>query len=97
MLLLFILYVILIFLKIVYIVMSFHPFIVFIDLSTHFEKIKKCFLKCKEFDIGLNLKKCALMVFSRTILGFIVFEEVKIMDPKKVEAFVNMPIPIIPQ
>jgi hypothetical protein len=33
------------------------------------------------------------MVFSRTILGFIMSEEGKFMDPKKVEALVNMPIP----
>ncbi len=33
------------------------------------------------------------MVFSRTILGFMVFKENKVMDPKKVEALVNMPIP----
>jgi hypothetical protein len=26
------------------------------------------------------------MVFSRTILGFIVFKESKVMDPKKLEA-----------
>jgi hypothetical protein len=58
-----------------------------------FEKLKKCFLKCREFGISLNLNKCAFMVFSRTILGFMVFKENKVMDPKKVEALVNMPIP----
>jgi hypothetical protein len=34
------------------------------------------------------------MMFSRTTLGFIVSKEGKIMDPKKVEALINMPIPI---
>ncbi len=71
-------------------------FIVFNDLSTHFEKLKKCFIKCKEFGISLNLDKCAFMVFLGTILGFIVFKECKVMDPKKVEALVNMPIPATP-
>jgi hypothetical protein len=37
------------------------------------------------------------MVFSGTILGFLVFKENKVMDPKKVEALVSMPIPITPQ
>jgi hypothetical protein len=37
------------------------------------------------------------MVFSGTILGFIVSKEGKIMDPKKVEALVSMPIPTTPQ
>jgi len=32
------------------------------------------------------------MVFSRIILGFIVSKEGKVMDPKKVEALVNMPV-----
>jgi hypothetical protein len=64
-------------------------FTIFNDLSTHIKKLK-CFLKCKEFGISLNLDKCAFMVFSRTILGFIMSKEGKIMDPKKVEVLVNM-------
>ncbi len=52
-------------------------FTVFNDLSTHLEKLKKCFLKCKRFGINLNLDKCAFMVFSRTILGFIMSKESK--------------------
>jgi hypothetical protein len=71
----------------------FDDFIVFSDLSTHLEKLKKCFFNYREFVITLNLDKCAFMVFSRTILGFIVSEEGKFMDPKKVEALVNMPVP----
>ncbi len=97
MLLFFILYVVLFSPKIVYIVMCFHPFTIFSDLSTHLEKLKKCFLKCREFGISLNLEKCAFMVFSGTILGFTVSKEGKIMDPKKVKALINMPIPTTPQ
>jgi hypothetical protein len=37
------------------------------------------------------------MVFSGTDLGFIVSKEGKVMDLKKVEALVNMPIPTTPQ
>jgi hypothetical protein len=33
------------------------------------------------------------MVFSRTILGFIVSTKGKVMDPKKVETLVNMLVP----
>jgi hypothetical protein len=36
------------------------------------------------------------MVFSKLILGFIVFEERKIPDPKKVHAIVNMAVPTNP-
>jgi hypothetical protein len=69
-------------------------FIVSSDLSTHLKKLKRCFLKCRKFSISLNLDKCAFMVFSRIILGFILSKESKVMDPKKVEALINMPIPI---
>jgi hypothetical protein len=31
------------------------------------------------------------MVFSMMILGFIVFKEKKLPDPKKIQAIVNMP------
>jgi hypothetical protein len=72
-------------------------FIVFNDLSTHPKKVKKCSLKCREFGISLNPNNCAFMVFSRTILGFIVSKEGKVMDPKKVEVLVNMQIPTTPQ
>jgi hypothetical protein len=73
-------------------------FIVFSDLSTHLhEKFKKCFFKCREFSISLNLNKCAFMVFLGIILSFIISKEGKVMDPKKVEALVNILVPITPQ
>jgi hypothetical protein len=37
------------------------------------------------------------MVFLGTILGFIMSKKGKIMDPKKVEALVNMLVPTTPQ
>jgi hypothetical protein len=42
-------------------------FTIFNDLSTHLEKLNKCFLKCKEYGISLNPKKCAFMICSQTI------------------------------
>jgi hypothetical protein len=72
-------------------------FTIFNDLSTHLEKLKKCFLKCREFNISLNLDKCAFMVFLGTILGFIVSKVGKVMDPKKVEALVNMLVATTPK
>jgi hypothetical protein len=71
-------------------------FTIFSDLSTHLKKFTKCFFKCREFGIRLNPNKCAFMVFLRTILGFIIFEKGKVMDPNKVQALINMPIPTTP-
>jgi hypothetical protein len=59
-------------------------FIVYIDMESHVQKLKLCFQKCKEYGINLNLDKCAFMVFSRMILGFIVSKEGKLLDPKKI-------------
>jgi hypothetical protein len=72
-------------------------FIDFSDLSTHFFKLKKCFLKCKMYGIGLNPEECAFVVCSRTILGFIVSKKGKTPNPKKIEALVNMLVPKTPQ
>jgi hypothetical protein len=45
------------------------------------------FKKCPEYGISLNLDKCAFMVFSGMILGFIVSKEGKLLDPKKAKKF----------
>ncbi len=72
-------------------------FIVFSDLSTHFEKLKNCFLKYREYGISLNPEKCAFMVYFGTILGFIVSKDGKTHDPKKIKVIVKMPVPKTPQ
>jgi hypothetical protein len=45
----------------------------------------------------MNPDKCAFMVFSGMILGFIVSKEGKLIDPKTIQAIVNMPPPKNPQ
>jgi len=72
-------------------------FIVYSDMESHLHKLRLCFQKCKEYGISLNLDKCAYMVFSGMILGFIVSKEVKLPYPKKIQAIVNMPPPKNPQ
>ncbi len=65
-------------------------FIVYSDMESHLMKLKLCFQKWKKYIINFNLEKCAFMVFSRLILRFIVSKEGKILNPKKVQAIVNM-------
>jgi hypothetical protein len=47
--------------------------------------------------ISFNPNKCAFLVFSGLILGFIVSKEGKIPNPMNIKAIVNMPIPTNPQ
>jgi hypothetical protein len=68
-------------------------FIVYSDMENHLQKLKLCFQKCKEYGISLNSNKCAFMVFSGMILGFIISKEGKLLNPKKIQAIVNMPPP----
>jgi len=42
-------------------------FIIFSNLDAHLSKLWKCFEKCREYGISLNLDKCAFMVFSGMI------------------------------
>ncbi len=65
-------------------------------LSKGNHQINKCFLKCREYGISLNPKKCAFMVCSGTILRFIVSKEKKRSDLKKIEIIVKMPMPKTP-
>jgi len=47
-------------------------FIVYSDMESHLMNLKLCFQKYKKYRNSLNPNKCALMVFSRLILGFVV-------------------------
>ncbi len=59
-------------------------FIVYNDMENQQQKLKLCFQKCKEYGISLNPNKCAFMVFSKMILGFIVSKKRKLPNPKKI-------------
>jgi hypothetical protein len=59
-------------------------FIVYSDMENHLQKLKLCFQKCREYGISLNPKKCAFMVFSRMIWGFIIPKEGKLPDLRKI-------------
>jgi hypothetical protein len=57
-----------------------NDFTMYSDMDSHLQKLKLCFQKCREYGINLNPNKCAFMVFSRMILGFIVSKEGKLLD-----------------
>jgi hypothetical protein len=66
-------------------------------MDSHLQNLRLCFQKCKEYGISLNLDKCAFMVFSGMILGFIISKEGKLSDPNRMHEIVNMPPPKNPQ
>lgn len=68
----------------------FDGFTIFNNMETHLNKLKLCFLKCRESGISLNLEKCAFMVYYSFIVGFIVYKEGKLYDLKKIQAILNM-------
>jgi hypothetical protein len=58
-------------------------FTMYSDMENHLQKLILCFQKWREYDKYLNPNKCAFMVFSMMILGFIVSKEGKLPNPKK--------------
>ncbi len=68
-------------------------FIMYSVMEMHINKLKLCFQKCKEFWINLNPEKCAFIVYSIMILGFIVSKEGKLLDAQKIQVIVNMLVP----
>jgi hypothetical protein len=66
-------------------------------MDMHLAKLRLCFQKCKEFGISLNPDKCAFMLFSRMILGFMISKECKLTNPKKIQTIVQMHVPSNPQ
>jgi len=47
-------------------------FTMYSNMESHLQKLRLCFQKCREYGISLNLNKCAFVVFSGMILGFII-------------------------
>jgi len=65
-------------------------FTMYNDMESHLQKLKLCFQKCREYGISLNPDKCAFMVFSKMILGFIISKQGKLPDLKKIQTIINM-------
>jgi hypothetical protein len=68
-------------------------FNVFNDRNTHLQKLCLCFDKCHKFNISLNPDKCMFLVYFEIILGYIVSQEGKLLNPKTNLAIINMPQP----
>jgi hypothetical protein len=73
-------------------------FNVFNDQKIYLNKLWLCFDKYWKLNISLKLKKCMLKVYSKVILGYIVWiKEGKLLDLKKFFAIINIPPPKTPK
>jgi hypothetical protein len=59
-------------------------FIMYNDMENHLQKFKLCFQSVKNMALIYIQKKCAFMVFSGMILGFIVSKEGKLPDLRNI-------------
>lgn len=59
----------------------------------HIDHLRKVFEHCWEFGISLNPKKCVFSVHEGKLLGYVVSREGITMDPTRVAAILELPLP----
>ena len=59
----------------------------------HMDHLHQIFVRCRHYNIQLNPHKCIFGVESGHLLGFIVANDGIRVDPLKVEAITNLPLP----
>lgn len=57
-----------------------NDFMVYNDLDVHLSKLKLCFQKCGEVGVSMNLNKWVFIIFSRLIMGSIIFRGRTLFD-----------------
>ncbi len=63
------------------------------DATTHLENLRTAFQRLKQAGLGVKAKKCQIFRTKIKFLGFIVSKEGVCLDPSKIEAVLNFPIP----
>lgn len=64
-----------------------------IKRENHLTNLAKVFYRFKQYNLRLNLKKCAFKVTSRKLLGYIVSRRGIKVDPTKLKAIQEIPPP----
>lgn len=75
--------------------------LVYLDEITFFSKhavdhighLRQILERCKEFGISLNPKKCVFAIHKGKLLGYIVSKQGITIDPKRVAAILELPLP----
>jgi hypothetical protein len=63
------------------------------ERSSHFDHLRQVLLRCRKFGISLNPKKTIFGVMEGKLLGHIVSREGVKVDPERVVAIKNLPLP----
>ena len=67
-------------------------FAIFGNEENHVDSLQKCFDKCMEFGISINVAKSIFLVPFGRLLGHIVSEQGIATDPNKIASIVSIPI-----
>ena len=68
-------------------------FVVYSKQEEHLDHLRMCLKKCREYRLSLNPGKCVFGVTSGTLLGHIVSKGGIAVDPNKVRAILEAPVP----
>ena len=63
------------------------------NTANHFQYLRVIFERCREYGISLNPKKSVFSVHEGKLLGFIVSKEGVTIEPKRVSAILDLPLP----
>ena len=61
--------------------------------SDHFGHLRKILMRCKKFDISLNLSKSIFNIAKGKLLGHIVFDLGISINPERIDDILNLPAP----
>jgi hypothetical protein len=70
-----------------------HDFALFGTRKAHLQHVELCLKKCREARLSLNPAKCAFAVTSGMLLEHIVSKDGNAMNPDKVKAVLEAPVP----
>ena len=63
------------------------------DRESHIINLRKFFKRIKEYKLRLNPQKCIFGVTTRKLLGFVVSDRGIEVNPSKIKAILEMPLP----
>ena len=63
------------------------------NVVDHFGHLRQFFIKCREFNVSLNVGKCVFDTKKEKLLGHIVLGDGMTIDLERVKAILSLPLP----